>query len=103
MSAATVNPFSRYHLVRVHWRTRTRDRPLTKLLIAIAKLDLDTVADLLNANTSLATAALSRGDEFFLVERLTQMYAGDTAFHAATVGNPASPSRQPARQRDIID
>jgi ankyrin repeat protein len=53
------------------------------LLVAIANLDHKTAVDLLNAAPSLATAALARRDEFFLAERLAQVYEGDTALHAA--------------------
>jgi len=56
---------------------------LTKLLVAIANLDHKTAAGLLNAAPSLATAGLARRDEFFLAERLAQVYKGDTALHAA--------------------
>ena len=56
---------------------------LTKLLVAIANLDHKTAAGLLNAAPSLATAGLARRDEFFLAERLAQVYEGDTALHAA--------------------
>ena len=56
---------------------------LTRLLVAIANLDHKTAAGLLNAAPSLATAGLARRDEFFLAERLAQVYEGDTALHAA--------------------
>ena len=56
---------------------------LTRLLVAIAKLDHKAAVDLLNATPSLATAGLARRDEFFLAERLAQVYQGDTALHAA--------------------
>ena len=56
---------------------------LTRLLVAIANLDHQTAASLLNAAPSLATAGLARRDEFFLAERLAQVYEGDTALHAA--------------------
>lgn len=56
---------------------------LTKLLTAIAGLHHKTAADLIDAAPWLATATLLRGDEFFLAERLTQVYEGDTALHAA--------------------
>jgi Ankyrin repeats (many copies)/Ankyrin repeat len=57
--------------------------PLTRLLIAIANLDHQTATALLDATPSLATAGLARRDEFFLAERLAQVYEGDTALHAA--------------------
>jgi hypothetical protein len=53
------------------------------LLLAIANLDHETALSLLNAQSSLVTTGLARRDEFFLAERLTQVYAGDTALHAA--------------------
>lgn len=56
---------------------------LTRLLVAIAKLDHRAAADLLDATPCLATAGLPRADEFFLAERLAQVYEGDTALHAA--------------------
>src|SRR5258707_10576756 len=56
---------------------------LRRLLVAIANLDHKAAADLLNATPSLATARLARRDEFFLAERLAQVYEGDTALHAA--------------------
>jgi len=56
---------------------------LTSLLIAIANGDHTAAADLLDATPSLATAGLARRDEFFLAERLAQVYEGDTALHAA--------------------
>jgi hypothetical protein len=56
---------------------------LSRLLVAIANLDHKAAVDLLNATPSLATARLARRDEFFLAERLAQVYEGDTALHAA--------------------
>jgi hypothetical protein len=56
---------------------------LKTLLIAIADLDHATSEAFLAAWPSLATATLERGDEFFLAERLAQVYEGDTALHAA--------------------
>jgi ankyrin repeat protein len=53
------------------------------LLVAIANLDHKAATDLLDATPSLATARLARRDEFFLAERLAQVYEGDTALHAA--------------------
>ena len=38
---------------------------------------------LLDGTPALVTAGLARGDEFFLAERLAQVYEGDTALHAA--------------------
>ena len=56
---------------------------LTRLLAAIANLDHKAAVDLLNATPSLATARLALRDEFFLAERLAQVYEGGTALHAA--------------------
>ena len=67
---------------------------LTRLLAAIANLDHRTAVDLLNATPSLATARLARRDEFFLAERLAQVYEGDTALHAAGFSYDAQMARQ---------
>jgi ankyrin repeat protein len=69
---------------------------LTRLLVAIANLDHHAALDLLNATPSLAMARLVRRDEFFLAERLAQVYEGDTALHAAGF------SYDPEMARDLI-
>ena len=69
---------------------------LTRLLVAIVNLDHKAAVDLLNATPSLATARLARRDEFFLAERLAQVYEGDTALHAAGF------SYDPEMARDLI-
>jgi hypothetical protein len=69
---------------------------LRRLLVAIANLDRKAAVDLLNATPSLATAGLARRDEFFLAERLAQVYEGDTALHAAGF------SYDPETARDLI-
>jgi hypothetical protein len=56
---------------------------LTLLLESIANLDHSVSLGLLDATPSLATAKLARRDEFFLAERLAQLYEGDTPLHAA--------------------
>jgi ankyrin repeat protein len=56
---------------------------LTLLLRAIANSDDKAAADMLDTTPSLATVGLARRDEFFLAERFTQVYEGDTALHAA--------------------
>jgi Ankyrin repeats (many copies)/Ankyrin repeat len=56
---------------------------VASLLVAIANLDHNTAMARLDATPSLATARLERRDEFFLPERLAQLYEGDTALHAA--------------------
>jgi hypothetical protein len=71
-------------------------KDLTRLLGAIANLDHNAAVDLLNATPLLATASLARPDEFFLAERLAQLYEGDTALHAAGF------SYDPDMARDLI-
>jgi len=56
---------------------------LTTLMVAISNLDHNRATELLTATPSLATARLARRDEFFLAERLAQVYEGDTALHGA--------------------
>jgi ankyrin repeat protein len=56
---------------------------LTSLLVAIANSDHQAAVGLLDGTPSLASAGLARRDEFFLAERLAQVYEGDTALHAA--------------------
>jgi Ankyrin repeats (many copies)/Ankyrin repeat len=56
---------------------------VTRLLVAIAACDRRAAVALLDAAPSLVTAGLARRDEFFLAERLAQVYEGDTALHAA--------------------
>jgi hypothetical protein len=56
---------------------------LTTLLVMIANRDHDGASGLLTATPSLATARMARPDEFFLAEQGAQVYAGDTALHAA--------------------
>jgi len=56
---------------------------LPPLLVAIGNFDHTTAVELLDATPALATASLVRRDEFFLAERLAQVYQGDTALHAA--------------------
>ena len=66
---------------------------LTRLLIAIANLDHKAAGDLLSATPALATARLARRDEFFIAERLAQVYEGDTAVHAAGFSYDAEMAR----------
>jgi len=56
---------------------------LTRLLTAIANNDHNAAVGFLSATPSLAITGLARADEFFLAERLAQVYEGDTALHAA--------------------
>jgi ankyrin repeat protein len=53
------------------------------LLLSIANLDHAAALRILDAVPSLATATMEKRDEFFLAERLAQVYEGDTALHAA--------------------
>jgi hypothetical protein len=66
---------------------------LTRLPVAITDLDHKAAVDLLNAAPWLATARLARGEEFFLAERLAQVYEGDTALHAAGFSYDAEMAR----------
>jgi hypothetical protein len=70
---------------------------LRQLFLAIAQLDQATATKLLEATPSLAMAGLARPDEFFLAERLAQVYEGDTALHAAAFSYDARMAR------DLID
>jgi hypothetical protein len=69
--------------MEVTWLAVAGTKSLTSLLRAIANGDHTVAVDLLDTTPSLATAGLARGDEFFLAERLAQVYEGDTALHAA--------------------
>jgi ankyrin repeat protein len=69
---------------------------LRGLLVAIAQADHAAAVGLLTAAPSLATAGLIRADEFFLAERLAQIYEGDTALHAAGF------SYDPEMARDLL-
>ena len=75
---------------------------MTRLLAAIAAGDRRAAVGLLDAMPPLATAGVARGDEFFLAERLVQIYAGDTALHAAAFSYDAEMARQlVARGADV--
>ena len=58
-------------------------KTLKVLLLAIANGDHDAALNLLGETPSLAITCLARSEEFFLAERLAQVYEGDTALHAA--------------------
>lgn len=60
-----------------------RVEDLAGLLVAIAAGDRPVVRASLEAAPSLVSARLARRDEFFLGECHAQLYAGDTALHAA--------------------
>jgi len=75
---------------------------LTRLLGAIAAGDQRAAVALLDATPSLVTAGLARRDEFFLAERVAQVYEGDTALHAAAFSYDAEMARElVARGADI--
>jgi ankyrin repeat protein len=67
---------------------------LTRLLKAIAAGDHPAAVGLLDATPSFATASVARRDEFFLAERLAQVYEGDTALHAAAFSYDALIARE---------
>ncbi len=56
---------------------------VTALLTSIATGDRRSALALVDTTPSLVTAGVARADEFFLAERLAQVYEGDTALHAA--------------------
>ena len=56
---------------------------LARLLVDIAAGDRPAVRASLDAARLLATARLARSDEFFIASCHAQVYAGDTALHAA--------------------
>jgi ankyrin repeat protein len=58
-------------------------RSVAGLLVATATGDQAAVRAILSELPSLATAPLSRQDEFFIAESSAQVYEGDTALHAA--------------------
>ena len=76
---------------------------LARLLAAIANLDHKAAVDLLSATPSLATAGLPRRDEFFLAERLAQVYEGDTALHAAGFRRSAATTFPVSRKLAVPD
>ena len=67
---------------------------LTRLMEAIAAGDHRAALALVDATPSLATAGLARTDEFFLAERLAQVYEADTALHAAAFSYDTEMARQ---------
>jgi ankyrin repeat protein len=71
---------------------------LTRLLVAIAASDHRAAAGVLDATPSLATARVARRDEFFLADRLAQVYEGDTALHAAAFSYDAEMARELVRR-----
>jgi hypothetical protein len=69
---------------------------LTRLLVVIAAGDHRAALALLDASPSLVTAGLPRRDEFFLAERVAQVYEGDTGLHAAAF------SYDPGMARELV-
>jgi hypothetical protein len=58
-------------------------KDLASLMRSIGTADRSAVTLLLDATPALATAQLSRADEFFIAECGAQVYQDDTALHAA--------------------
>ncbi len=56
---------------------------LVALIAAIAAGERETVRGMLDAAPELATARVARPEEFFAAQCRAQVYAGDTALHAA--------------------
>src|SRR3954452_21901034 len=70
--------------------------------MAIATSDHPAARGLLDTEPGLVTAGLARRDEFFLAERLEQVYEGDTALHAAAFSYNADLARElVARGADV--
>jgi Ankyrin repeat len=69
---------------------------MTRVLVAIAGRDHRAAVSLIDVTPSSVTARLARSDEFFLAERLAQVYEGDTALHAAAF------SYDPERARELV-
>jgi Ankyrin repeats (many copies) len=67
---------------------------LTELFLAIATSDQETALALLDATPSLVTDGLARNEEFFVAERLAQVYEGDTALHAAAFSYDTAMARE---------
>jgi len=67
---------------------------LIQLLRAIAADDRSTATALLESKPSLVTAVLARSDECLLEERRAQVYAGDTALHAAAFSSDVAIARE---------
>ena len=75
---------------------------LPGVLVAIAAGDRQAVMASLAAAPVLATARLSRRDEFFVAERAAQVYEGDTALHAAAFSYDVDIARElVARGADV--
>src|SRR5262245_53848219 len=75
---------------------------LIRLVGAIAAGDHRRASALLDEVPALVTAGLARPEEFFLAERLAQVYEGDTALHvAAFCYDPAMARELVTRGADI--
>ena len=75
---------------------------MTRLLLAIATSDHQAALGLLDTEPSLVSAGVARRDEFFLAERLAQVYEGDTALHAAAFSYDVEMARElVARGADV--
>lgn len=67
-------------------------------MISIGAGQRQAAVKLLDAAPSLTTAGVARGDEFFLAERFAQVYAGDTALHAAAFSYDEEMARELVRR-----
>jgi ankyrin repeat protein len=75
---------------------------LVGLLVAVAAGDRRAVVASLDAEPSLVTARLASLDEFFIAECHAQVYAGDTALHAAAFAYDVETARDlVARGADV--
>jgi hypothetical protein len=63
--------------------TKDVGRPLISLVRAIGSGDQAVARKLLDSTPELAVARIERSEEFFVAECHAQVYAGDTALHAA--------------------
>jgi hypothetical protein len=71
---------------------------MARLFDAIAAGDQRSAVALLDALPGLATAGVARRDERFMAERLTQVYEGDTALHAAAFSYDAAMAEELLRR-----
>lgn len=92
--------FQRRHRDTHAWRRERGSGNLVRvwnlptLLVLIAAGNHHAVEVLLTATPSLAIVGLARSDEFFLAERVAQVYEGDTALHAASFSYDAEMARR---------
>ena len=78
----------------VPWGMLAHVSDVTRLVVAIATGDHGAAVALLDAMPSLVTAGVARRDEFFVAERLAQVYEGDTALHAAAFSYDTEMARE---------